>query len=76
MSSPIARKGEDEMNQDQLKGKLDQLKGDLKRRWGRLTDDDIMESQGNMQKLMGRIRERSGDQEEEIKKWFKAQGLD
>jgi uncharacterized protein YjbJ (UPF0337 family) len=64
------------MNEDQIKGKLEQMKGELKRRWGQLTDDDIAEARGNMQKLMGKIREKSGDQQQEIEKWFGKQGLD
>jgi uncharacterized protein YjbJ (UPF0337 family) len=64
------------MNEDQVKGKLEQMKGELKRRWGQLTDDDITEARGNMQKLMGKIREKSGDQQQEIQKWFDSQGLD
>jgi uncharacterized protein YjbJ (UPF0337 family) len=42
----------------------------MKRRWAQLTDDDITEARGDMQKLMGRIREKSGDQQQEIEKWF------
>jgi uncharacterized protein YjbJ (UPF0337 family) len=63
------------MNQDQVKGKLEQLKGEMKRRWGQLTDDDIMESKGDMEKLLGKIRERSGDQRDAIEKWFHSQGV-
>jgi uncharacterized protein YjbJ (UPF0337 family) len=63
------------MNQDQIKGKLEQLKGEMKRQWGKLTDDDITEARGDMQKLMGRIRERSGDQQQAIEEWFRSRGL-
>jgi uncharacterized protein YjbJ (UPF0337 family) len=63
------------MNKDQMQGKLDQLKGEIKRRWGQLTDDDITEARGDMQKLMGRIREKSGDQQQEIEQWFSSQKL-
>jgi uncharacterized protein YjbJ (UPF0337 family) len=63
------------MNQDQLKGKLEQLKGEMRRRWGQLTDDDITEARGDLQKLMGRIRERSGDQQQEIEKWFSSHNI-
>jgi uncharacterized protein YjbJ (UPF0337 family) len=47
----------------------------MKRRWGQLTDDDIMESKGDMEKLLGKIRERSGDQRDAIEKWFHSQGV-
>jgi uncharacterized protein YjbJ (UPF0337 family) len=58
------------VNKDQLKGKLEQLKGEMKKRWGQLTDNDFTEAQGDMQKLMGRIKERSGDNQQEIERWF------
>jgi uncharacterized protein YjbJ (UPF0337 family) len=64
------------MNQEQWKGKFHQLKGELKRRWGSLTDDDLTESEGSMEKLMGKIRERSGDSQESIQEWFKSQGVE
>jgi uncharacterized protein YjbJ (UPF0337 family) len=64
------------MNKDQMKGKLEQLKGEIKRRWGQLTDDDITEARGDMQKLMGKIREKSGDQQQEIEKWFDSHKID
>jgi uncharacterized protein YjbJ (UPF0337 family) len=64
------------MNTDQAKGKLKQLTGEIKRKWGQLTDDDLRQAQGSMEKLVGKIQERSGDQREEIERWFKEQGLD
>jgi uncharacterized protein YjbJ (UPF0337 family) len=64
------------MNTDQAKGKLKQLTGEIKRKWGQLTDDDLREAQGSMEKLVGKIQERTGDRREEIEKWFKQQGLD
>jgi uncharacterized protein YjbJ (UPF0337 family) len=63
------------MNSDQLKGKLRQLSGEIKRKWGRMTDDDLTASEGSLEKLYGRIQERSGDQREDIERWFKSQGL-
>jgi uncharacterized protein YjbJ (UPF0337 family) len=64
------------MNSDQVKGKLKQMSGEIKRKWGQLTDDDMTQAQGSMDKLIGKIQERSGDQREAIEKWFKSQGLE
>jgi len=63
------------MNSDQVKGKLKQLRGELKRKWGQITDDDITEAEGSIDKLVGRIQERNGEQREVIEKWFKSHGL-
>jgi len=64
------------MNQEQWKGRFHQMKGEVKRRWGKLTDDDITESEGSMEKMIGRIQERSGDSQESIREWLKSQGID
>jgi uncharacterized protein YjbJ (UPF0337 family) len=58
------------MNEQQLKGKWNQVKGEVKERWGRLTDDDLMEVEGNYDKLIGKIQERHGESEEKIKEWM------
>ncbi len=63
------------MNRDQLKGKFKQVAGEIKRKWGQITDDDLTQAQGNMEKLVGRIQECSGDQREAIEKWLKSQRM-
>jgi len=50
------------MNKDIVKGKLKQLAGEIKRKWGRITDDDLMQAEGSLDKLVGRIQERTGEQ--------------
>jgi uncharacterized protein YjbJ (UPF0337 family) len=64
-----------EMNTDQMKGKFKQLSGEIKRKWGQVTDDDLKQAQGSMEKLVGKIQERSGDQREAIEEWLKQQGM-
>lgn len=59
------------MNSDIIKGKWKQLSGDLKVRWGKLTNDDIDVAEGNSEYLAGKLQERYGwtkeKAEEEIK---------
>ena len=61
------------MNSDTLKGQWLQLKGEVKRQWGKLTDDDITLVNGDMEKLAGVIQERYGyareRAQEEIARW-------
>jgi len=59
------------MNSDQLKGKFKQMSGEIKRRWGRVTDDDLKQAEGSVEKLIGKIQERTGDRREAIEKWLK-----
>jgi uncharacterized protein YjbJ (UPF0337 family) len=48
------------MNSDQLQGKWKQIKGSVKERWGKLTDDDIDVINGKHDQLVGKIQEKYG----------------
>jgi uncharacterized protein YjbJ (UPF0337 family) len=56
------------MNEDVMKGKWHQLKGDVKTKWARLTDDDVTAIEGDAEKLVGRIQERYGYQRDQAKR--------
>jgi uncharacterized protein YjbJ (UPF0337 family) len=57
------------INQDQFEGNWKQFKGDLKKKWGKFTDDDLLVIEGNYDKFEGKLQERYGDQKEKVKKW-------
>ena len=57
------------MNADQFKGKWMQFKGELKKQWGKFTDDDLQQIEGSYDKFTGKLQERYGDRREEVKKW-------
>ncbi len=48
------------MNQDVLSGKWMQIRGEMKKQWGKLTDDEIDQVQGNADKLAGYLQEKYG----------------
>ena len=48
------------MNADVLKGKWRQIKGEVRARWGELTDDDLDQIEGNVEKMVGKLQERYG----------------
>jgi uncharacterized protein YjbJ (UPF0337 family) len=56
------------MNKDTFKGQWKQIKGEVKRRWGMLTDDEVDQIDGNFDKLVGRIQERYGYQKEQAER--------
>jgi uncharacterized protein YjbJ (UPF0337 family) len=62
------------MNKDILAGKWKQLRGDIKERWGKLTDDEIEQIEGRYDKFIGKIQEKYGyaepEAETEIKQFF------
>lgn len=63
------------MNTDQLQGKWKQLKGSVKERWGKLTDDDIDVINGQHDHLIGRIQERYGiakqEAQSQVDEWMR-----
>jgi len=48
------------MNKDELQGKWHQMKGAVKAQWGKLTNDDLDEIDGNVERLVGIVQERYG----------------
>lgn len=48
-------------NKNEFNGKWNQFKGELKKMWGKLTDDDLKQAEGNYDKLVGKIQERYGE---------------
>jgi len=48
------------MNQDVIEGKWKQIRGEVKKWWGQLTDDDLDTVAGNKDKLIGKLQERYG----------------
>ncbi len=48
------------MNKDIMQGKWKQMRGEIKQKWGRLTDNDIDQAQGNADKLAGLLQEKYG----------------
>jgi uncharacterized protein YjbJ (UPF0337 family) len=48
------------MNDDVLSGMWKQIKGNVKSAFGRLTDDDLTEIEGNQDKMVGKLQERYG----------------
>ena len=60
------------MNADQLKGKWQQIKGEVKVQWGKLTDDDLDQINGNRERLEGRIQELYGIKREEARRQIEA----
>ena len=52
------------MNWDRIEGQWKQMKGKVKTKWGKLTDDDLDVIAGQKDQLVGRIQERYGIQKD------------
>lgn len=53
------------MNRDIFEGKWKQFRGDVRKKWGELTDDDLAQINGDRDKLAGKLQERYGMVKEE-----------
>ena len=56
------------MNWDHIEGKWKQYAGQLKEKWGKLTDDDLDQIAGKRDQLIGIIQERYGLAKEEVER--------
>jgi len=56
------------MNDEQLKGKWNQVKGKFKQRYANVTDDDLTYSEGEFDEMLGRLQEKTGKRKEELKR--------
>lgn len=51
---------------DQIAGKWKQFRGEVRTKWGELTDDDLEQIAGHRDILAGKIQERYGRTKEEV----------
>lgn len=56
------------MNPEMLKGKWNEMKGDIRARWSKLTDEDMTHIQGQVEKMIGKLQERYGYKREQAEK--------
>jgi uncharacterized protein YjbJ (UPF0337 family) len=61
------------MNRDRIEGSWDQVRGNVQKAWGKLTNDDLDVIEGNRKILSGKIQERYGvaqdEAERQIDEW-------
>lgn len=61
------------MNWTQIEGSWKEFKGDVRSKWGKLTDDDVEMVGGKKDKLLGRLQQLYGrkreDLETEVDQW-------
>ncbi|WP_211747236.1 CsbD family protein [Paenibacillus sp. Marseille-Q4541] len=53
------------MDNNVMKGKWTQMKGEAKKQWGKLTDDDLDVINGEKDKLIGKLQEKYGHTREQ-----------
>jgi uncharacterized protein YjbJ (UPF0337 family) len=63
------------VNWEQAKGQWMQMKGAVRKQWGKLTDDDLDVIHGERERLVGKIQERYGIAKEEAERQVAAWNL-
>ena len=58
------------MNSDIAEGKWKQMTGAIKEKWGKLTDDDLEQVEGSVDKFCGKMQERYGMSREQAEQEF------
>lgn len=59
------------MDKLQVKGEWNIIKGNLKQKWAKLTDDDLQFLEGKQDELLGRIQKRTGETRETVESAIK-----
>jgi uncharacterized protein YjbJ (UPF0337 family) len=59
------------MNTLEIKGDWNIIKGKLKQKWSKLTDNDLEFVEGKHDELVGRIQKRTGETREAVEKAIK-----
>ncbi len=60
------------LNQDQFNGKWTEIKGGMRNLWGKLTDDELEQSKGNLLSIAGIVQEKYGETKESFKTKYDA----
>jgi uncharacterized protein YjbJ (UPF0337 family) len=58
------------LNAQELQGQWNRIRGNVKEKWGQLTDDDLTIRNGNVDQLVGRIQQRTGEGREAIERFL------
>ncbi len=56
------------MNNDRIQGSWEQVKGNVQKAWGKLTNDDLDVIEGDRKLLAGKLQERYGIAQDEADK--------
>jgi len=63
------------MNWDQVEGKWKEMRGQVKEKWGKLTDDDLNYINGKRDQFVGRLQQRYGiakeDAQDQLDRWMR-----
>jgi uncharacterized protein YjbJ (UPF0337 family) len=56
------------LNENIIEGKWSMVKGQIRKAWGELTDDEVEQTKGNISKITGLVQQRYGENQESIRR--------
>ncbi len=59
------------MNKLEIKGNWNEIAGKLKQQFANLTDDDLLYVEGKEEEVLGRLQQKTGKTQEEIRRLIK-----
>jgi uncharacterized protein YjbJ (UPF0337 family) len=64
------KKGKFLVKEERFKGTWQQFKTEVKREWDQVTENDLLEAEGDYIKFLGIVQERYGDRKEQVNRWI------
>lgn len=58
------------INEDIIKGKWLEIKGEVQKTWGKLTDDEIEQTKGDAKSIAGLVQQKYGENKEKFEDQF------
>jgi uncharacterized protein YjbJ (UPF0337 family) len=58
------------ISQQELSGSWGELKGKIKEKWGQITDNELTQAEGNVERIVGMIQRKTGTARREIEDFF------
>lgn len=58
------------VNEQVLQGNWNEIKGQLRTKWGQLTNDEVQSFDGNVERLVGLIQRKTGEARESVEKYL------
>ncbi len=56
------------MNEQFIKGKWKEIKGEIQKQWGKLTNDELEQTKGDMTAVSGLIQQKYGQAKDDVSK--------
>ncbi|WP_022825186.1 CsbD family protein [Hymenobacter norwichensis] len=63
--------GIDDSTELRARGNWNEIKGETKKKWANLTDDDLTYEEGKQDEWFGNLQQKTGETIDDIKSWFK-----